>query len=612
MGKYFNKKIKLLDIFLVILAFYTVLKFSFSSIDLFIVCVLIIVKSYREGHLMFSKKNIKTFLFTSFYFFLLIISILYSENQESAIKRITRLIPLVIIPGLLYFCKISFTKTKRNFILNIFLFSNVLYAIILGTVYIFYFNHINLYKLSLGSLLSNYQEFQSILDNYLGHNTLFFHKAYFSMGYVMAAIFSLHQLIKNIDINIFKVFIYSFLFLFFSFSILFIFSFPNVLALLISIIAYIWYNHKNRNLIKTPSILIFIITVGGIVFGISYKSNDIDVKRGYNFMKSIIQNKKIDYNDPRIEIYSTINSLYKKASVKEILFGFGIGDVQDKLSKEYLSRLEQANNRNIILFNEEFNDAYWFKNNIVVMPNESISPYGKENADILKETGSKKQLSYNISKKVNLEKGNTYTFSVYAKKGNAKHLILRLGDVSQRATFDLGQGTFKISNKALIKAEILKVNEWYRCSITTQIKGASLIIIGISNKKNQYKYLGNNKRLFLWGAQLEKGANLTEYVKNNNELLKYAAERQLNTHNNYAYFLLAGGALCLLSFLTGIGVLFYISIKNKNIFQLTFCIIIAFNFLTENILSRHWGIMFVSFMLIILFLNKQNAIESEN
>jgi len=46
-------------------------------------------------------------------------------------------------------------------------------------------------------------------------------------------------------------------------------------------------------------------------------------------------------------------------------------------------------------------------------------------------------------------------------------------------------------------------------------------------------------------------------------------------------------------------------LKPYNLLRLSLCIIISLNFLTENILSRHWGLMFVSFMLILLFSKKE-------
>ena len=294
----------------------------------------------------------------------------------------------------------------------------------------------------------------------------------------------------------------------------------------------------------------------------------------------------------------------------DVLFGFGIGDVQDKLNNEYATRLIKTEGKNKLLFSEEFNDDYWYKNNIDVISNKVLSPAGLKKADILKERQTEMKSSYNISNKIISETEKEFTFSVYAKKGTAEHLILRLGDIQQRAIFDLYKGENKSFNN-LVKSKINKEGEWYRCSITTQIKGEATIVIGISNDKSEYKYFGGEKELYLWGAQLEEGSVLTPFVKNDSELLKYISEKGLNTHNNYLYFLLIGGFFCLLSFLMALGVLFFISLRNKDVLQLTFCIILATNFLTENTLSRHLGLIFISFMLLIFFTKSQNKIGTE-
>ena len=118
-----------------------------------------------------------------------------------------------------------------------------------------------------------------------------------------------------------------------------------------------------------------------------------------------------------------------------------------------------------------------------------------------------------------------------------------------------------------------------------------------------------SKVFFFWGVQLEKG-QLTPYVRNYNEQLQLALNEKLNTHNNYLYFLLSIGVIGLLFFLVFIIYLIKISVMPLDIHKLSFCIIVLLNFLTENILSRHWGLMFFSFMLVLLFNKKEKIIKN--
>lgn len=612
MGNFFKKKIELADVFLYTLALYPLLKFNISSVILFIFITLIAFNAYKNKQLDVSKKQIFKFTFLSLYIIIVFLSLFYSENKEDALKRITRFIPLLVVPALLIFCNTGICEDKKNKALHVFLIANILYVFSLFGVYKWYVFDSGISNLSFSKLLSNQNEFQLILDQLLGEDILSIHKAYFSMGFVICAIFSLSHFFKKLNKNKALSGLYLTTFFFFFFLILNAFSFPNVIALFLSIGVLLIFGIKNRLIKKKYSLIISSVVIMCVAGGVYIKSEDLDVKRGLNFIESIVKNSDVESNDPRIEIYTTAKSLYKQASISDILFGYGIGDVQDKLSNEYSIRLKKANDKNNLFFSEEFNDGYWFKHNIEIVPNKKLAPNGSYSSDVLKEQPTKIQSSHNISSEITTQL-QPYTFSIYAKKGSANHIILRLGEIDQRATFNLEEGTYNLANNTSVKATINKLNssDWYRCSITTKIEGKALIIIGLSNSKNEYNYRENKNELYIWGAQLEKGELLTPYVKNNNALLKYASERNLNTHNNYLYFLFAGGVFCLLTFLFTIGVLFKISIKNMNVFQLTFCIIIAINLLTENILSRHWGLVFVSFMLITLFTNNQNAIDSK-
>ncbi len=607
MDSFFIKKIKPLNLFLYSLAFYPLLKFNLSSVILFITCFLIVINSYKHRTFTVTKKDIKAFFLLSLYLIITVISISYSENKEDAIKRTTRLIPLLVLPAILIFCKPEINLKTRNRLLNLYLAVNLIYMLILFSIYI---KTVGSSQLSFVEMVTKRSVFHPLINEHLGEDIITPHKAYFSMWFVILSIFSLHKTISFYNKNKITSLIYAITFSFFSFFILAFFSFPNVLALTLSIIVFIAYNVKKLKIGKREFFFISSIVVCLLGSVIYFKTDSIDVKRGLNFIDSILTKEDLELNDPRIEIYKSLNSLYKKADLIDVLFGFGIGDVQDALNNEYKNRLVNATGKNKLLFSEEFNDDYWFKNNIDIIPNVENTPSGIKKADIVKQKQTKVESSYNISNNFNVGSEKEFTFSVYAKKGTSKHLILRLGNIEQRANFNLELGT-KESYNNLVNAKISKVGEWYRCSITTLIKGEALVAIGISNSKRDYKYLENNKTLYLWGAQLEQGRLLTPYVKNDSNLLKYVSEEGLNTHNNYIYFLLVGGVFCLLYFLLAIGVLFFISIRNKDTFQLTFCIILATNFLTENILSRHLGLIFISFMLLVFFTKNPNKIETK-
>ncbi|WP_369999078.1 O-antigen ligase family protein [Winogradskyella sp.] len=608
MGNFLAKKNKLLEVLFYVLACYPLLRFNLSSNILVAVFVAVLFVSYKNSEISFSKRKIKLFIIATLYFIIATISILYSEDKSDGIKRITRLIPLLIVPGILIFSKPQINSQLRHRILNAFAITNSIYLAILFVVYTISSNHEGISNVSFLNALSNRNEFQALLDDYLGYDTLFIHKAYLSMGFVVLAIFGLQRATNSFRTNKTIAIVYTFVFFIFSFLVISLFSFPNVIALVLALVVFYFYHFKNKEQNKLSILIVSSIVLLG-TFGVVLKSDDLDVKRGVNFVKSIVANKNVEFNDPRKEIYATVNSLYEKASIGDIVFGFGIGDVQSKLNDEYSLRLKNQKEKNILLFSEEFNDDYWHKNNIEIKANTYKSPLNNNKADAIKEI-SNGVVSHNISTQLDLDKPTTLTFSVYSKKNDGGRLVLRLGEVSQRASFNLSDGTYRrFSDK--VNVQVVDSGDWYRCAITTVVSDNTLVIIGLSNSDNEYNYKGSGKELVIWGAQLEEGTNLTSYDKNDNALLQYVNKRELNSHNNYLYFFLCGGIFGVISFVATLFILLYIAVKNKSVFQITICIILAFNFLTENILLRHWGLMFVSFMLLLFFTKNQKPIGSK-
>lgn len=548
----------------------------------------------------FNKKNTLSFLKYSAFFLILIISAFYSSNQTEAFKRLVQLSPLFLVPFLICFNKYSFTNTSKLFALQVFTLANIIYTFLI--VYVYFTNDSNI-NFSLKYFLSDYDKFQIMINQNVHNDLPFVHKAYFSMGFVICAIFCLNQAMKFFSKNKFYFGLYITAFIYFFSWIFYAFSFPNVIALIISILALLFYELKTKHFLI--GLFLLIVPVFFIIF---IKAKDIDVRRGFNFITSMTQNKEIETNDTRREIYKSYNLILKTSSVQQLLFGHGVGDVQDELNRVYSERYADLKSTNLLLYNEEFNDLFWFKNNIEVKPNIELAIDNKLTADFIHETYDKKQKSsHNISTKIKIDQKGSYTFSVFAKQEANNHLILRLGNIDQRAVFDLSQG--KVMYKSnLIESSITSFkNGWYRCSITVELVEDTLAIIGLTNNQGDYLYFGDGKGLYIWGAQIEEGT-LTNYIKNEAELLLAVKEEELNSHNNYLYFLLATGAIGFIAFCGSLLGIFAKSIRQRDIQKLTFCITIALNFLTENILLRHWGLMFISFMLLLMFLEtKQDS-----
>ncbi|MEH6536895.1 MAG: hypothetical protein V7719_10910 [Psychroserpens sp.] len=501
--------------------------------------------------------------------------------------------PLLIAPFFVSFYQFQFAKNFKKTAISVFIVANILFTIIITAIFL-----LNIHKTNLGLLhfLLDYDKFQLIVDRSIDNDLIFIHKAYFSMGFVICAIYCLREAIGfyHKNKNYFR--IYSAIFLYFFFWLFYGFSFPNIIALTIGVTILLYYNLNRKNFVKTIGVFT-LICVSLVVF----KLNDTDVQRGFNFVKSTVDEQEYEVNDVRKEIYTSHLEVLESASITELVFGFGVGDPQDLLNEDYESRFLERNIINLLFFNEEFDHPYWFKNNVKVDNNVIDSPEGKQNTEILLEQNNDSIASHSISTNIDIPQSGTYTFSVFVKNDHSNSVILRLGDINQRATFDLEQGSV-IKTLNVDAASIKKVNnDWYRCSIKVNLNTTNpLALIGMSNKNADYHYKSEGSGFYIWGAQLEQG-HLTEYKKNGSELLQKAIDKQFNSHNNYLYMILTTGFVGLIAFLVFLIHLFRNAITEKSILKITFCTLLVLNFLTENTLSRQWGLLFFAFMLLVLF-----------
>jgi len=78
------------------------------------------------------------------------------------------------------------------------------------------------------------------------------------------------------------------------------------------------------------------------------------------------------------------------------------------------------------------------------------------------------------------------------------------------------------------------------------------------------------------------------------------AEKLHNSHNLYFDFMIGGGLIALTLFLVGMGNLFVIGWKQRNITLLVFLLIFCFNGLFENLLSRQSGVFFFAAFISLL------------
>jgi len=142
--------------------------------------------------------------------------------------------------------------------------------------------------------------------------------------------------------------------------------------------------------------------------------------------------------------------------------------------------LLEPSRSNIMLYSEEFDNAYWTKNNATVLANNAISPDGTQNADKITFLTS----SGEIVKTTTFTSGVQYTMSFYAKT-------------------ESGTLTFNYGNIDYAVVSGTATDEWQRFVVTQTAPVTTRF------PKIQTTETGS---LLLWGLQIEQGSYATSYI----------------------------------------------------------------------------------------------------
>ena len=162
---------------------------------------------------------------------------------------------------------------------------------------------------------------------------------------------------------------------------------------------------------------------------------------------------------------------------------------------------------NLLIQSEYFNG--WAQINTITTDNSINSPEGVQNA-------AKLVASSGYSNKVIYQgiTANTYTASVFAKKGELEGLVIATGTTG--AFFNLNTQSFRADYSAPVTSYKIENygNGWFRYSITFTEAGANNLYIGPNdNVSTSLAITGDGTSgIYIYGATLEAGSYATSYI----------------------------------------------------------------------------------------------------
>lgn len=177
---------------------------------------------------------------------------------------------------------------------------------------------------------------------------------------------------------------------------------------------------------------------------------------------------------------------------------------------------KQTFRTNLIKYSETFTPS-WTHQRIVLTNNSIVSPDGLTNGSKIQGNGDTGGAMSVYQQYTNVQPSSSWTISVFAKAGDAKWLAIEAydGTSNDETFFNLESGTIGTIGNNMSNPIIKSYgNGWWRCSVVrtiasnaNQVRPQFTLAVG-----NGTISVVDTKYFYLWGAQLEEGDTLTDYI----------------------------------------------------------------------------------------------------
>jgi flagellar hook-associated protein 2 len=185
-------------------------------------------------------------------------------------------------------------------------------------------------------------------------------------------------------------------------------------------------------------------------------------------------------------------------------------------SSGYTLNIQPNSGSNMLARSEEFDNAYWSAVEASLSANTTATagPDGRQTADGVVANSTNTTHEVKTASAVALTSGTTYTYSIYAKKGDRDEIRLRLNGgpfsgTENYADFNLNTGTVsRTGNGSGIDGTKIESvgNGWYRISVTATAESSGSadfeLIPKDTGTNTSFAGNGSTVNTYIWGAQL--------------------------------------------------------------------------------------------------------------